>query len=40
VRIKKNGKNYFFGYYEKLEDAIKVAIKARKKLHGTFGRDK
>lgn len=40
VRIRKNGKNNFFGYYEKLEDAIKVSIKARKKLHGTFGRDK
>lgn len=38
VRIKLNNKNHFFGYYEKLEDAIKVAIKARKKLHGKFMR--
>ena len=40
VKICKNGKQYFFGYYVNKEDAIKVAIKARKKLHGEFGRDK
>jgi len=40
VRINKNGKSHFFGYYEKLEEAIKVAIAARKKIHGEFGRIK
>ena len=40
VKICKNGKQYFFGYYVNKDDAIKVAIKARKKLHGTFGRNK
>ena len=39
VRIRYNNKLYNFGLYEKLEDAIKVAIEARKKLHGEFGRD-
>ena len=40
VEIIVNGKSHYFGLYEKLEDAIKVAIQARKKLHGTFGRIK
>ena len=40
VRICLNGKLHFFGYYKNKEDAIKVAIEARKKLHGTFGRIK
>ena len=39
VQIYANGKYYYFGLYEKLEDAIKVAIEARKKLHGEFGRN-
>jgi hypothetical protein len=39
VRIRMNGKLHNFGLHEKLEDAIKVAIAARKKLHGEFGRD-
>ena len=39
VRIRLNGKLQNFGLHEKLEDAIKVAIEARKKLHGEFGRD-
>ena len=38
VQIKLNGKNYHFGYFVNKEDAIKVSIKARKKLHGKFGR--
>jgi len=40
VIITANKKRYNFGLYEKLEDAIKVAIEARKKLHGEFGRYK
>ena len=40
VRITKNGKNHSFGLFVNLDDAIKVAIEARKKLHGDFGRDK
>ena len=40
VRIRLNGKLSNFGLHEKLDDAIKVAIKARKELHGNFGRDK
>jgi len=40
VRISINKKRYYFGIYEKLEDAIKVAVENRKKLHGEFGRDK
>jgi hypothetical protein len=39
VRIRLNGKLQNFGLHEKLEDAIEVAIAARKKLHGEFGRD-
>ena len=35
-----NGKYHYFGLYENKEDAIKVSIEARKKLHGEFGRDK
>jgi HNH endonuclease/AP2 domain len=40
VRIKMHGKEHYFGMYVNKEDAIKVAIAARKKLHGEFGRDK
>lgn len=40
VRIRLNGKLCNFGLHEKIDDAIKVAMKARKELHGTFGRDK
>ena len=40
VRINANGKSYYFGTYVNKEDAIKVAIAARKKLHGEFGRIK
>lgn len=40
VKICKNGKQYFFGYYVNKDDAIKASIKARNKLHGAFGRDK
>ena len=39
VQIFANGKSYYFGLYENKEDAIKVAIEARKKLHGEFGRN-
>jgi hypothetical protein len=39
VQIKLNGKIYNFGLFVNKEDAIKVAIEARKKLHGEFGRD-
>ena len=39
VRINVNGKQHYFGLFVNKEDAIKVAIKARKKLHGDFGRD-
>jgi len=39
VAIIANGKYHYFGLYVNLEDAIKVAIEARKKLHGDFGRD-
>jgi hypothetical protein len=40
VQISALGKSYHFGLHEKLEDAIKVSIAARKKLHGDFGRIK
>jgi|688.fasta_scaffold57791_10 hypothetical protein len=40
VRIRLNGKEHYFGLYANKEDAIKVAIAARKKLHGEFGRIK
>ena len=40
VRIRLNDKLYNFGLYVNKEDAIKVAIEARKKLHGEFGRIK
>ena len=39
VVIKANGKRHYFGLYENKEEAIRVAIEARKKLHGEFGRD-
>ena len=39
VRIKLLGEYHDFGIYFNLEDAIKVAIEARNKLHGEFGRD-
>jgi len=39
VKINLHKKTYRFGYYKNKEDAIKVAIKARKKLHGKFGRN-
>jgi len=38
VAINANGKYHYFGLYVNLEDAIKVAIETRKKLHGEFGR--
>lgn len=40
VMIMVNGKLHSFGLYVNKEDAIKVAIVARKKLHGDFGRTK
>lgn len=40
VAIKLNGKAHYFGTYQNKEDAIKVSIEARKKLHGEFGRIK
>jgi hypothetical protein len=40
VRIRLNGKLYNFGLYVNKEDAIKVAIESRNKLHGEFGRIK
>ena len=40
VRIRHNGRLCNFGLYEDKEEAIRVAIEARKKLHGEFGRDK
>jgi hypothetical protein len=39
VKINLHGITYRFGYFDDKEDAIKVAIAARKKLHGGFGRD-
>lgn len=39
VRIGYKNKRYYFGCYKNKKDAIKVAIEARKKLHGEFGRD-
>ena len=40
VMIKLNDKSYYFGTYVNKEDAIKVAIESRQKLHGAFGRIK
>ena len=40
ARIAINLKQLSFGSYKNKEDAIKAVIKARKKLHGKFGRDK
>jgi len=40
VKLKLNGKTYYFGHFVNKEDAIKVAIKERKKLHGQFMRNK
>lgn len=40
VAIKLNGKAYYFGTYQNKEDAVKVSIEARKKIHGEFGRIK
>lgn len=40
VLIYANGKFHHFGLYENKEDAIKVAIEARKKLHGEFAKYK
>ena len=34
------GKNHYFGFFESYDEAVKVAMDARKKLHGEFGRDK
>jgi len=39
VVIYANGKFHHFGFYENKEDAIKVAIEARNKLHGEFMRN-
>jgi hypothetical protein len=39
VMISINGKSHSFGLYVNKQEAIKVAIAARKKLHGEFGRD-
>lgn len=39
VRIRHNRKLYHFGLYNNKKNAIKLAIEARKKLHGEFGRD-
>lgn len=38
VQIGLNGKNYVFGRYEEITDAIKVANKKRLELHGEFAR--
>ena len=40
VQISAFGKSYYFGLYVNKEDAVKVSIEARKKIHGEFGRDK
>lgn len=40
IRIWLNGKNYYFGHFKNKQEAIKVAIESRKKLHGEFGRDR
>jgi len=39
VKVRLKGKHIYLGVYKNLEDAIKVAIEARKKFHGEFGRD-
>jgi len=36
VRVKKNGKLYYFGYYDDLDEAAEVAQAAREKLFGEF----
>jgi hypothetical protein len=38
--IKLNGKAHYFGTYQNKEEAVKVSIEARKKIHGEFARDK
>lgn len=39
VQIYAHGKYHYFGLYANKQEAIKVAIESRKKLHGEFGRD-
>jgi hypothetical protein len=40
VRIKLKRKNYDFGFYENLEEAVQVMTSERARLHGEFGRDR